>query len=61
MDWAETVRIEENKPDGDLMGIYELKGDTLTFCYGTKRPTEFKTSPDRDLDERMYVFKREKP
>jgi RNA polymerase sigma-70 factor (ECF subfamily) len=61
MDWKEMVRLEDNRPDGDLIGIYELKGDTLTFCYGNKRPPELKTRPDRDLDERMFVFKREKP
>jgi uncharacterized protein (TIGR03067 family) len=59
MDWAEWVRVEDKKPEGDLTGIYELKGNSLIFCYGNKRPTEFKTRPDRDLDERMFVFERE--
>jgi RNA polymerase sigma factor (sigma-70 family) len=61
MDWTEHVRLEDKKAEGDLTGIYELKGDTLTFCYGNTRPVEFKTSPDRDRDERMYVFRRGKP
>jgi RNA polymerase sigma factor (sigma-70 family) len=60
MDWAKFVRAEDKKSEPDVTGIYELKGDTLTFCYGNKRPTEFQTRPDRDLDERMFVFEREK-
>jgi RNA polymerase sigma factor (sigma-70 family) len=39
-------------------GIYELKGDTLTICYGPERPTEFKTKPNSY--QKLYVFKREK-
>jgi uncharacterized protein (TIGR03067 family) len=60
-DWTAMVRVEDKKSEGSLTGIYELKGDALTFCYGNKRPAEFKTRPERDLDERMLVFKRERP
>jgi RNA polymerase sigma factor (sigma-70 family) len=54
MDWSITAPQEDK-----VAGIYELKGDTLKFCYGAeKRPTEFKTSPA--LEEYLYVFRREK-
>lgn len=42
------------------LGIYDLSGDTLKFCYGTQRPKQFKTSQDATLDERLYVFQRQK-
>jgi uncharacterized protein (TIGR03067 family) len=57
MDWSLT-RPEDGKPL-NAAGIYKLEGDSLTFCYGVKRPAEFKTKPDPDLDERMYVFQRD--
>lgn len=41
-------------------GICELNGDTLKWCYGKERPTEFKTKPDRGADQRSYVLKRDK-
>jgi uncharacterized protein (TIGR03067 family) len=40
--------------------IYELNGDTLKVCYaldGQERPTEFKTSPDRQLF--LVTYKRD--
>jgi uncharacterized protein (TIGR03067 family) len=58
MDWS-ALRPEDNTPL-TATGIYEVKGDTLKFCYGEKRPTQFKTNADPALDERMYVFRREK-
>jgi len=39
MDWS------ADKPD-HAKGIYHLEGDTLKFCYGTDRLTEFKTTAD---------------
>lgn len=41
-------------------GIYELAGDTLKLCYGKERPKEFKTQPEREADQRSYVFRRDK-
>jgi uncharacterized protein (TIGR03067 family) len=58
MDWS-ALRPEDNLAL-TATGIYEVKDDTLTFCYGEKRPTEFKTKADPALDERTYVFRREK-
>lgn len=57
MDW---VYLVANGKENTSRGIYEIDGDTLKFCYGKQRPTEFKTSTDRALDERLYVFKRER-
>ncbi len=53
-------------PDGKsstLRGIYKLDKDppkdTLILCFGAKqRPAEFKPKPDPELEEQMYVFKR---
>jgi uncharacterized protein (TIGR03067 family) len=44
-----------------FLAIYELKADTLRVCYdlsGTKRPTEFKTSPGTPLY--LVTYKRKK-
>jgi RNA polymerase sigma factor (sigma-70 family) len=57
-------------PDGKsstLRGIYKLDQDplvelkdTLTLCFGAKRrPAEFKPKPDPELEEQMFVFKRD--
>ena len=67
MDWS-ALKPEDEK-QLNLKGIYEVEGDTLKFCYGEPRPSEFKTKPNRqpggppipNLDQRMFVLKREKP
>lgn len=59
MDWVDVPVANGNKETAH--GIYELDGDTLKFCYGKQRPTEFKTSTDRALDERLYIFERQQP
>ncbi len=44
-----------------MLGIYELKGDTLKVCLdtaGRDRPSEYKTSPDSGL--MVATYKREK-
>jgi RNA polymerase sigma factor (sigma-70 family) len=56
-------RLEFTKTKGvmkaaGVKGIYELRGDTLKVCYGSERPTEFKTKPDSSL--KLYVLKRQK-
>ncbi len=56
MDWS-ALRPEDGK-SLDAHGIYDVQGDTLKFCYGEERPTEFKTKPGRELDQRLYVFQR---
>ena len=45
-----------------ILGIYELKEDTLRICYdltGKGRPTEFVTKKDAPLF--LVVYKRAKP
>jgi uncharacterized protein (TIGR03067 family) len=44
-----------------LKGIYSLKGNRLTICFGKagERPKEF--SAKRKSGQVMYVLKREKP
>lgn len=67
MDWISTRVVPDGaaddvgRPLGDLPGIYRLEGDTLTFCYGRERPEEFTSKPDRKLEQRLYVFERQKP
>jgi RNA polymerase sigma-70 factor (ECF subfamily) len=59
MDWS--ALRPEDKNAVNAKGIYQLDGDTLRFCYGGQdRPSKFKTKADRDLDQRMHVFRREK-
>ena len=58
MDWS--ALKPEDERHLNLKGIYSVEGDTFKFCYGEERPTEFKTKPERELDQRMFVFKREK-
>jgi uncharacterized protein (TIGR03067 family) len=45
-----TLHLEKGKKDATLLGIYEVKGDTLKVCYfgskSGKRPTEFSTGDD---------------
>lgn len=60
MDWLGILDPNGRKEAVTMPGIYRLDGDTLTYCYGLKRPKELKPNPDRALDERMYVFKRVK-
>jgi uncharacterized protein (TIGR03067 family) len=45
----ETTASNGPYKDQELLGIYELSGDTLKICYappGKERPTEFKTKED---------------
>jgi RNA polymerase sigma factor (sigma-70 family) len=58
MDWSVT-----GSKDGRAMeakGIYELKGDTLKFCYGKERPEAFRTDIGNapGYSRRLYVFER---
>ena len=65
MEWS-ALKPEYEK-QLNLKGIYAVEGDSLTFCYGEPRPTEFKTKPNRqpngaplpNLDQRLFVFKRQ--
>src|ERR1043166_5180599 len=55
-----TVTEGENKGK-TMLGIYELKDDTIKVCFdpeGKTRPTEFKTTPDSGRF--LAVVKREK-
>jgi len=63
---ARPKSIDLHREDGDketLLGIYELKGDTLTLCAtkGAKRPRAFASPKGSDFS--LLVFKRqsEKP
>jgi uncharacterized protein (TIGR03067 family) len=43
------------------LGIYELNGDTLKYCFGPpdgERPKDFSTKPDSDT--RLATYKRQK-
>jgi uncharacterized protein (TIGR03067 family) len=53
--WMDTVTEEKDKT---RLGIYQLKGDTLTLC-GSKerRPTEFKSARN---GPKLIILKREK-
>jgi uncharacterized protein (TIGR03067 family) len=50
-------------PKGEILGIYELKGDMLRLCIlagpGKKRPAEFKST--REGGETLIELKRAKP
>lgn len=67
MDFKATRSVTDDATDAgsrdlsDIFGIYRLEGDTLTFCYAPERPKEFATSSDRKLDQRLYVFRKQKP
>jgi uncharacterized protein (TIGR03067 family) len=55
---------EENAKGGDaVLGIYELKGDTLVVCWAPlekrERPTEFASRPGSGHS--LVVLKRDKP
>jgi uncharacterized protein (TIGR03067 family) len=52
--------VTNRKPAGKSLGVYELKGDTLTVCFdvtGKGRPAELRAGVDRSL----VVYKRQKP
>ena len=49
-----TIDIKPGRGDKVVLGIIEVKGDTLKLCFGkdlTERPTEFKV----DADKRIVV------
>ncbi|MDR3622863.1 MAG: sigma-70 family RNA polymerase sigma factor [Paludisphaera borealis] len=46
-------KMEEDERRPIVLGIYELKGDTLTICGGLDRPDKFEANSSRDL----YVLK----
>jgi uncharacterized protein (TIGR03067 family) len=51
----------EKNPDKAVLGIFEVKGDTLKLCWaksGGPRPTEFSTK--KGADEVLFVLRREK-
>jgi uncharacterized protein (TIGR03067 family) len=59
IDIAVTGAPEDPRGTFTILGIYELDGDSLRMCWGgPKRPTEFKTTPDRGD---LWVLKRDKP
>lgn len=55
------ITIQLKRGDRDLLGIYEMKGDTLKVCYGVgntgRRPTEFAT---KDVNIGLIVLTRAK-
>lgn len=43
-------KIEEDRHQPIRLGIYELKGDTLTICMGADRPDSFEVVPGSNRD-----------
>ena len=45
------ITLTPDNSRNPLLGIYELKGDTLTLCIGERRPTQFKAEEGATLWE----------
>jgi uncharacterized protein (TIGR03067 family) len=43
-------KMEEDRHQPIRLGIYELKGDTLTICIGADRPDSFEVAPGSERD-----------
>ena len=48
-------KMEDDENQSIKLGIYELKGDTLTICAGTDRPDSFEVVPGLKRD--LFVLK----
>ncbi len=48
-------KMEEDRHEPIRLGIYELKGDTLTICIGVDRPDSFEVVPE--LKRYLLVLK----
>ena len=54
------IRPESGPKDEVIVGIIEVKGDAMKFCFGkAERPTEFKGNPDKEI--MLFNMKRAKP
>jgi uncharacterized protein (TIGR03067 family) len=48
-------KLEDDGNQPISLGIYELKGDTLTICAGSDRPDSFEVVPDSKIQDFLVL------